>query len=106
MEVACEAGSKQKLDVSGDQSPNVGGPEDKFGDDHKVVQGLAGQWRALENARFVPKQGDRRYLMHNIREIAKKDIGVMYEWLKDIIISCQYILPGPVSYTHLRAHET
>ena len=31
------AGSEQKLDVSGDQSPNVGGPEDKFGDDQKVV---------------------------------------------------------------------
>lgn len=33
--------------------------EEKVGDDQKVVSGLAGQWRALRGARFVPKQGDR-----------------------------------------------
>ena len=48
----------------------------------------------MENARFVPKQGDRRHLMHLINAMAKKDIGAVYEWLKDNIISCSYILPG------------
>ena len=94
--------SEQKLDVSGDESPNVGGQWDKIGSDQKVVMGLAGQWRALENARFVPKQGDRRFLMHNISEIATQDIGVMYEWLKDNIISCRYIIPGHDTFRDIK----
>ena len=85
---------EQKLDASGDESPSAEGQWGKTGSDQKVVMGLAGQWRALENARFVPKQGDRRFLMLNISEIATRDLGVMYEWLKDNITSCRYIIPG------------
>ena len=69
------ADGEQKLDVSDMKSPNVGGSEGKFGNDQKVNKGLAGQWRALENARFVPKQGDRRHLMNIINTMAKTDIG-------------------------------
>ena len=75
-QVGGKKGHEQKLDASGDESPNVGGQWDKTGSDQKVVMGLAGQWRALENARFIPKQGDRRFLMHTISEIATRDIGV------------------------------
>ena len=59
---------------------------------------LAGQWRALENARFVPKQGDRRFLMLNISEIATRDLGVMYEWLKNNIISCRHVHQSGTGY--------
>ena len=93
---------EQKLDASGDESPNVEGQWEKTGPDQKVVMGLAGQWRALENAKFVPKQGDRRFLMYNVNEIAKRDVGAMYEWLKDIIISCRYILPGQDSFRDIK----
>ena len=88
------ADREQKLDVSDTKSPNVGRSEAKFGRDQKVDKGLVGQWKALDNARFIPKQGDRRHLMNIINALAKTDIGLAYEWLKDIIISCRYIIPG------------
>ena len=92
----------QKLDASGDDSPNDEGQWERTGPDQKVVMGLAGQWRALENAKFVPKQGDRRFLMYNISEVAKRDLGAMYGWLKDIIISCRSILPGQDSFRDIK----
>ena len=64
--------------------------------------GLVGQWRALENAKYVPKQGDRRLLMYNVSKIAERDLGAMYEWLKGIIISCRYILPGQDSFRDIK----
>ena len=97
-----EEAHEQKLDASGDESPKIEGQWEKTGPDQKVVMGLAGQWRALENAKFVPKQGDRRFLMYNVSEIAKRDLGAMYEWLKDIIISCRYILPGQGSFRDIK----
>ena len=89
VQVGGEKVIEQKLDASGDESPSAEGQWEKTGSDQKVVMGLSGQWRVLENARFVPKQGDRRFLMPNISEIATRDLGVMYEWLKDNIISCR-----------------
>ena len=93
---------EQKLDASGDESPNVEGQWEKTAPDQKVVMGLAGQLRALGNAKFVPKQGDRRFLMYNVSEIAKRDLGAMYEWLKDNIVSCRYILPGQDSFRDIK----
>ena len=93
---------EQKLDASGDESPNAGVQWERTGPDQKVVMGLAGQWRALENAKFVPKQGDRRQLMYNVSKIAERDLGAMYEWLKDIIISCRFTLLGQDSFRGIK----
>ena len=101
-QVGGEKVPEQKLDASGDESPSAEGQWEKTGSDQKVVMGLAGQWGALENARFVPKQGDRRFLMLNISEIATRDLGVMYEWLKDNIISCRYIIPGHDTFRDIK----
>ena len=62
-----EEAREQKLDEAKEESPNVDLPIEKTGPDQKVVMGLAGQRRALENARFVPKQGDRRQLMYDAK---------------------------------------
>ena len=75
---------------------------EKIGADQNVVMGLAGQWRALENARFVPKQGDRRSLMYDIKMFADRDPGAMYEWLKNAIISCRYIVPGQDTFREIK----
>ena len=86
---------EQKLDEAKGGSPNVDLPMEKTGSsDQKVVMGLAGQWRALENARFVPKQGDRRQLMYDIQSLADRDLGALYEWLMSVTISCRYVVPG------------
>ena len=45
----------QELDEAEEEPPHVEFPMEMIGPDQKVVMGLAGQWRALENARFVPK---------------------------------------------------
>ena len=70
------ADGEQKLDVSDTKSPNIGRSEARFGKDQKVDKGLVGQWKALDNARFIPKQGDRRHLMNILNTVAKPDIGV------------------------------
>ena len=93
---------EQKLDESRDESPNAGAQWERTGPDQKVVMGLVGQWRALENAKFVPKKGDRRQLMYNVSKIAERDLGTLYEWLKNIIISCRLILPGQDSLRGIR----
>ena len=64
--------------------------------------GLAGQWRALENARFVPSQGDRRKLMLDIIDFSEKDAGAMYEWLKNATISSRYITPGVDTFREIK----
>ena len=58
-----------KLGEAKEESLNVDLPMEKTGPDQKVVMGFAGQWGALENARFVPKQGDRRKLMYDIKSL-------------------------------------
>ena len=93
---------EQKLDASEEESPNADQPLEKTGPDQEVVMGLAGQWRALENARFVPKQGDRRQLMYDVNKIAERDIGTLCEWLKNVIISCRFILPGRDSFRDIK----
>ena len=97
-----EEAREQKLDVAKEGSPNADHPLEKTGPDQKVVMGLAGQWRALENARFVPQQGDRRQLMYDINSIAERDIGALYEWLKNVIISCRFIVPGQDSFREIK----
>ena len=32
--------------------------------------------------------------MYDIKELSDGDVGAMYEWLKNVIISCRYIKPG------------
>ena len=46
---------EQKLVDEEQKLYNADIPMERVGPDQKVVMGLAGQWRALENARFVPK---------------------------------------------------
>ena len=75
---------------------------EKIGSDQKVIMDLAGQWRALENARCVPKQGNRRSLMYDIKNLADRDLGAMYEWLKNAIISCRYIVPGKDTFREIK----
>ena len=52
-----EQAREQKLDEAEKELPDEEFPMEKIGPDQKVVMGhgLAGQWRALENAWFVPK---------------------------------------------------
>ena len=50
-----QEGPEQKLDEHEQKLDEVDFPMERVGPDQKVVMGLAGQWRALENARFVPK---------------------------------------------------
>ena len=92
----------QKLDEAEQEIPDADSPMEKVGPDQKVVLGLARQWRALENARFIPKQGDRRSLMYDIKILAGRDPGAMYEWLKNIIISCSYIKPGHDTFRDIK----
>ena len=40
--------------------------------------------------------------MHTIREIAKQDIGMIYEWVKNNIISCRYIIPGHDTFRDIK----
>ena len=63
------------------------------GSDQKVDEGQDGRWRALENVRCIPTQGDRRQLMNDIFKITECDPGALYEWLKNSIISCRYTVP-------------
>ena len=85
---------EQKLDDEEQKLYDVDFPMERVGSDQKVVMGLAGQWGALENARFIPKQGDRRKLMYDILTLSDADARAMYEWLKNVIISSRYITPG------------
>ena len=85
-----------------EESPTADQPLEKVGPDKKVVMGFADQWRALENARFVPQQGDRRQLMYDVNSIVERDIGALYEWLKNVIVSCRFIVPGQDSFREIK----
>ena len=65
--------------------------EEKEGEDQKVVSGLAGQWRTLDGARFVPAQGDRNILITELDTLCKQGQGAVYERLKNMIVSCRYV---------------
>ena len=85
---------EQKLVDEEQKLYNADIPMERVGPDQKVVMGLAGQCRVVENARFVHKQGDNRKLMYDILALSGSSAGAMYEWLKNFIISSRYITPG------------
>ena len=93
---------EQKLGGEEQELPDVDVPMETVGPDRKVVMWLAGQWRALENARFIPKQGGKRRLMYDTKNPSDRDAGAMYEWLKNVIISCRYIKPGSDTFREIK----
>ena len=43
--------------------------------------------------------------MYNISEIAKRDLGAMYEWLKDIIIPQAIGMPLPAEFAYQKGRK-
>ena len=40
--------------------------------------------------------------MYNVKSIADRDLGALYEWLKNVIISCRFIVPGNDSFREIK----
>ena len=68
---------EQQLDEVDEELPNDDVPMERAGSDQKVDMGFAGRWRALENAWFIPKEGDSRQLMNDIIGITECDPGAL-----------------------------